>query len=157
MWMRTKFWVLMAIGLAASGTGGTSPKGNDGEIERFNAEFVKLILNTDHAGMLAAWAEDGVDLMPGEEPLVGKRAITTWIKDIESRGAGSRVTKEEVQFHDIQVSGVWASEWATEHQIVQPQGKPLIEGYGKIALVLHRDESGHWKIKQEMWNDRPQP
>ncbi len=40
---------------------------------------------------------------------------------------------------------------------MQPQLKPLIEGYGKIALVLHRDESGQWKIIQEMWNDTPQP
>ncbi len=87
--------------------GRTSPKGDNGEIEGFHAKFVKPILNTDHAGMLATWAEDGVDLMPGEAPLVGKRAITTWIKDIESRGAGSRVTKEEVQFHDRQVSGDW--------------------------------------------------
>jgi hypothetical protein len=56
MWMRTKFWVLMALGLAASGTGGTRPKGNNTEIEGFNAKFVKLILNTAHAGMLARWA-----------------------------------------------------------------------------------------------------
>jgi hypothetical protein len=79
----------MALGWAASGTGGTSPKGNNGEIEGFHAKFVKLILNTDHAGMLATWAEDGVALMPGEAPLVGKRAISTWIKGHKGGGTVS--------------------------------------------------------------------
>jgi ketosteroid isomerase-like protein len=154
MGARTGFLVVVLLGLAASGT---SPKGNNSEIEGFNRKFVELILKTDHSGMLATWAEDGVDLMPGEAPLVGKGAITAWIKNLESRASGSKVTKEDLQFRDIQVSGEWASEWATEHQIVQPQGKPPIEGYGKIALVLHRDTSGQWKIKQEMWNDAPHP
>jgi ketosteroid isomerase-like protein len=154
MGVRTGFLVFVFLGLAASGT---SPKGETSEIEGFNRKFVELILTTDHRGMLATWAEDGVDLMPGEAPLVGKAAITKWIKNLESRAPGSNVTSEDVRFHDIQVSEDWASEWATERQIVQPQGKPPIEGYGKIALVLHRDKSGQWKIKQEMWNDAPHP
>jgi ketosteroid isomerase-like protein len=152
MRMRTVLLVFGFLALIASGT--ASPKAS-GEIDTFNRKFVDLILKTDHAGMMATWAEDGVDLMPGEAPLVGKSAIAAWMKDLESRSS-SRVIKEEVEFHDVQVSGDWASEWATEHQIVQPKGKPPIEGYGKIALVLHRDETGQWKIKQEMWNDAPQ-
>ncbi len=38
-----------------------------------------------------------------------------------------------------------------------PDGKPTVEGYGKIALVLNREPSGEWKVKQEMWNDAPAP
>jgi ketosteroid isomerase-like protein len=157
MRMLTRFAALVAFGVVASSSGGTSAERNNSEIESFNRKFVELILKTDHAGMLATWAEDGVDLMPGEAPHVGKPAITAWIKGIESRAPGSRVSKEDVEFHDIQVSGDWASEWATEHQFVRQQGKPPVEGYGKIALVLHRDQSGQWKIKQEMWNDTPHP
>jgi ketosteroid isomerase-like protein len=42
--------------------------------------------------------------------------------------------------------------------VVQPpDGKPAIEGYGKMALVLHREGSGEWKVKQEMWNAAPRP
>jgi len=77
-------------------------------------------------------------------------SILTW--------AGRGVTKEEMEFHDIQVCGDWASEWATEHQVAQaPEGKPNFEGYGKMALVLHREAGGEWKIKQEMWNVSPKP
>jgi ketosteroid isomerase-like protein len=157
MRMRTGFLVCVIMGLATSGSTGASLNGSNSEIEAFNRMFVELISKSDHADMLATWADDGVDLMPGEAPLSGKPAIAAWIKGIESRAPGSLVSREEVEFHDIQVSGDWASEWATEHQIVQPQGRPPVEGFGKIALVLHRDKRGNWKIKQEMWNDSPQP
>lgn len=128
------------------------------ELEAFNKKFVELHLKMDTPGILAMWAEDGVDLMPGEHPLVGRKAITTWVDEILSKMPGYRVTTEEVEFHDMQVCGEWASEWATEHQVAQaPEGKPNFEGYGKMALVLHREASGEWKIKQEMWNSSPQP
>ena len=56
---------------------------------------------------------------------------------------GYKVVKQEMEFHDIYVCGDWASEWATEHQVVQPpEGKPPNESYGKMALVLHRKASG---------------
>src|ERR1700747_1859111 len=68
------------------------------------------------------------------------------------------VTKEEMAFHDIQVCGDWATEWATEHQVAQaPAGNPNLDGYGKMALVLHREAVGGWKIQQEMSNASPKP
>jgi ketosteroid isomerase-like protein len=128
------------------------------EVERFNRTFLQLHQNMDTAGIFALWADDGVDLMPGEAPLIGKKVIVAWVEGILSRMPGHKMVKEEIEFHDIQVSGDWASEWATEHQVVQPPGdKPPIEGYGKIALVLHREANGQWKIKQEMWNAAPKP
>jgi ketosteroid isomerase-like protein len=69
---------------------------------------------------------------------------------------GYKVVKVEIDFHDLQTSGDWASEWATEHQVVQPpDGKPVIDSRGKMALVLHREVNGEWKVKQEMWNQAP--
>jgi len=80
------------------------------------------------------------------------------VEDILARMPGYKVLKQEMEFHDIHVCGEWASEWATEHQEVQPpEGKPLIESYGKMALVLHREANGEWKIQQEMWNAAPKP
>jgi len=68
------------------------------------------------------------------------------------------VTKQEDEYHDIHVSGDWASEWGLTYQVLQPaDGKPQIENHGKILLVLHKEKDGHWKIKQEMWNAGPRP
>jgi ketosteroid isomerase-like protein len=128
------------------------------EIEAFNQRYLELHQKMDTAGVLALWAEDGVDLMPEEAPIVGKKAIVAWVEGVEKGIAGYKVAKEELDFHDIQVAGEWASEWATEHQVVQePDGRRAIETYGKIALVLHREPNGAWKVRQEMWNASPKP
>jgi len=138
--------------------GETSDDTGRKEIEAFNKKFVELHLRMDTAGVLALWAEDGVDLMPGEAPMIGKKTIVAWVEAVVSKMPGYKMEKEEMEFHDIQVSGDWASEWATEHQVVRPpDGKPPIEGYGKMALVLHREANGEWKVKQEMWNAAPRP
>lgn len=148
--------VLFAIFTLVGPGGNAQRKDKDKNgIESFNQHFVALISKSDDKGMLELWENDGVDLMPGEAPMMGKAAITAWYGEIEAHSSGAKVRKEEVEFHDVQISGDWASQWATEHQVVQAEGKPANEGYGKIALVLHRDASGKWKIKQEMWNDSP--
>jgi uncharacterized protein (TIGR02246 family) len=128
------------------------------EIETFNKRYVELHLKMDTAGLLALWAEDGVDLMPGDAAMIGKKKIVAWVEDIVAKMPGYKVTKQEMEFHDIHVCGDWASEWATEHQVVQPpDGKPPIENFGKMALVLHREANGEWKVQQEMWNAAPKP
>jgi uncharacterized protein (TIGR02246 family) len=145
--------VASCVAAAAFGGGTVSAKG---EVEAFNKRYVELHLRMDTAGILGTWAEDGVSLMPGEAPLIGKKAIVTWMENILSQMPGYKVVKVEIDFHDLQISGDWASEWATEHQVVRPpDGKPLVDSRGKMALVLHREADGEWKVKQEMWNQAP--
>jgi uncharacterized protein (TIGR02246 family) len=128
------------------------------EIEAFNKRYVELHLKMDTAGILALWAENGVDLMPGDAPMIGRQKISTWVEDIVAKMPGYKVTKQEMEFYDIHVCGEWASEWATVHQEVQPpEGKAPINTYGKMALVLHREASGEWTVQQEMWNGAPKP
>jgi uncharacterized protein (TIGR02246 family) len=148
------FVALGAIRMMAAGSEGDGRK----EIEAFNKRYVELHLKMDTEGVLALWAEDGVDLMPEEAPMIGKKTIVAWVEGIVSKMPGYKVTKQEMEFHDIQVSGDWASEWATEYQVVEPPDrKTAIGSYGKMALVLHREASGEWKVKQEMWNAAPRP
>ena len=156
--------VTMAAGILGAvvccvGAGAGDSEGDArSEIDAFNKKYVELHLRMDTPGIMALWAEDGVDLMHGETPLVGRKTITAWIKSVLANMPGYKVTKEEMEFHDVQVCGDWATEWATEHQVAQaPEGKPNFEGYGKMALVLHREAGGGWKIKQEMWNSSPKP
>ena len=128
------------------------------DIEAFNKRYVELHLKMDTAGILALWVEDGVNLMPGDAAMIGRKKISAWVEEIVAKMPGFKVMKQEMEFHDIHVCGEWASEWATEHQVVQPpDGKPLIEGYGKMALVLHREANSEWKVQQEMWNAGPKP
>ena len=152
--------VLAMIGFGVAVTAGAergSAKAEE-EIAAFNKRYVELHLKMDTAGVLALWSDDGVDLMPEDAAMIGKKKIQAWVEDILAKMPGYKVTKQEMEFHDIHVCGDWASEWATEHQVVQPpDGKPPIEGYGKMALILHRDAGGAWRVQQEMWNSAPKP
>jgi len=144
----------LGIGVAASSSGRT----HEDEIAAFNKKYREMHLNMDTQGIFATWAEDGVDLMPGEAPIIGKKAIVAWVEAILAKLPGHRVTTQDMEFHDIHVSGDWASEWAIEHQVVQlADRKEPIETWGKMALILHREASGEWKIKQEMWNEGKKP
>jgi uncharacterized protein (TIGR02246 family) len=158
----TKMVLVAGIILLAAGALWVKAAGSDGEgqkeIEAFNKRYVELHLRMDTAGILALWEEDGVDLMPGDAALIGRKKISAWVEDILAKMPGYKVMKQEMEFHDIHVCGEWASEWATEHQVVQPpEGKPVIDSYGKMALVLRRQSNGEWKVQQEMWNAAPRP
>jgi ketosteroid isomerase-like protein len=122
------------------------------EIEAFNQKFIAAHLRMDQAAILSFWEDDGVDLMPEMAPIVGKKTITKFVEDAVASIPGYKVTKQEIEWHDIRVSGDWASEWGLEHQVAEgPPGKPTFDGHGKILLVLHK-RGGEWKIQQEMWN-----
>ncbi|HTT32810.1 MAG TPA: nuclear transport factor 2 family protein [Methylomirabilota bacterium] len=150
--------IFLAVAAAIRLVAGDSIDERRKEIEAFNAKFVELHLKMDTPGIMAMWAEDGVDLMQGEKPIVGRETITAWVEAILSKMPGYKVTKEELEFQDIHVCGDWATEWAAEHQMAKaPEGKEDFDGYGKIALVLHREANGGWKIKEEMWNASPKP
>ena len=160
--MKKVLLAVVSISLVLLGTVLAAPRSSggpaaDADLAPFNAAFREVILKMDSAGTVALWAEDGVSLLPDTAPMVGKQAIARFMDGVTKDFAGYQVTKEEIAWKDMRVSGDWASEWGVVHQEVLPPGeKPAIEVYGRIALVLHK-EAGAWKIEQEMWNSGPKP
>src|SRR5579862_7442547 len=66
------------------------PKADAGrkEIDAFNRHYLELHQKMDTAGIFALWAEDGVDLMPGDAPLIGKKKIVAWVEDVLAKMPG---------------------------------------------------------------------
>ena len=156
---RSTFLVLASLFFflhSSSQTPGPTPDPK-GEILNFNEKFINAHLRMDNPAIIAMWAEDGVSLLPSMAPLTGRAAIGKFINDISAQMPGYKIVRESIDFHDIQISGDWASEWGLETQGLQPPNQPKMEGYGKILFVLHRDSTGQWKIQQEMWNASPKP
>lgn len=131
--------------------------GNDKQqIAAFNEKFTHAIRAMDNAEVLSLWAEDGVSLLPNMNPISGKSAIQKFMDDVTSKTTGYKVVSHDNDFHDIQISGDWASEWALTTQVVQPPGdQPRMTIHGKMLLVLHREKDGAWKIKAESWTSSP--
>jgi hypothetical protein len=64
----------IALLVAAAGIKARTPDDTGRkEIAVFNKRSVELHLKMDTAGILALWAADGVDLMPGDAAMIGRK------------------------------------------------------------------------------------
>jgi ketosteroid isomerase-like protein len=128
------------------------------EVTTFNERFRAAHERMDTPGILGMWSETGVSLLPETAPVVGKAAVTKLMMNAMGGLAGYKELKVEMDFHDVRVCGEWATEWAVEHQVIQPPDrKPVIDHWGKFALILHKDADGVWRVQQEMWNSTAKP
>jgi hypothetical protein len=90
-------------------------------------------------------------------PLVGRKTITAWVENVLAKMPGYSDERGDGVSRHSSVRRL-GDRWATEHQVAQaPEGNPNLDGYGKMALVLHREAVGGWKIQQEMSNASPKP
>ncbi len=127
-------------------------------VDSFNREFIGACQKMDHPASAALWAADGVDLLPGMQPMLGQPKIAEWLNSLTPQLAGAKVIYCTVDWQDIQVHGDIAYEWGINRQKIEfpaPQ-KPFV-GEGKILLILKRQSDASWKIALESWNSNPQP
>lgn len=83
------------------------------EIDAFNKKFVELHLRMDTPGIMALCGEDGVDLMQGEAPIVGRKTITAWIERVLANMPGKSSKKCEIQRRSLEMNEDCAAKsWA---------------------------------------------
>ncbi len=111
----------------------------------------------DNAAVSALWEHDGVSLLPGTTPLVGKPAIRAFLEAVTAGYPGARMQTFTFTCSGLDVAGAGASEWCTEHQVVRLAGGKQFDGRGHMLLVLHRGADGRWRLRREMWNQAPAP
>jgi len=125
-------------------------------IDALNAREVKACQDMDHAASAALWADDGVDLIQGLEPMVGKPVIAAWLNGLTPGLKGARMVYCTIDWKQITIQGDWAYEWGINKQRIEfPAPQPPFESEGKMTLVLKRQTDGAWKIELESWNSSP--
>jgi uncharacterized protein (TIGR02246 family) len=172
--LHPSFWVLWVvfIGLAATeAAAGQSSSCRDGAtlqeaahgegrqaIDEFNHRFVEACRKMENAGTIELWAADGVDLLPGLDPMVGKSAIAKWLNGLTEQTKGAKVLQCDVDWQKIEISGDVAYEWGINTQTVSiPSQAEPFTNKGKIILILRRQTDGSWKLSLESWNNSPKP
>jgi uncharacterized protein (TIGR02246 family) len=127
------------------------------EIAAFNDAMTAATRRMDDAAIVALWEDDGVSLLPGAMPLVGKPAIAAFIAETGRAHPGAKMLSFEMKCAGIEIVGDAASEYCFEHQLVElAPDKPRFEGSGNLILVLHRGADGKWRLRREMWNAGPE-
>lgn len=127
-------------------------------IDALNAREVKACQDMDNAASAALWADDGVDLIQGLEPMVGKPVIAAWLNGLTAGLKGARMVYCTIDWKQITIQGDWAYEWGINKQRIEfPPPQSPFESEGKMTLVLKRQPTGDWKIELESWNSSPKP
>lgn len=122
-------------------------------VETFNNAMTKATRAMDNAALLALWEDDGVALLPSTPPIVGKVALTKFYSDVMAGLGDAKMKSFEMQCSGLEISGDVATEYCTEHQVVDlGPGKQPFDGKGTMLFVLHRGHDGVWRLKREMWN-----
>src|SRR5690348_306052 len=142
---------------AQSGGSGSSQDPERKAIDDFNRRFVDNCRKMDNKSAADMWADDGVDLLPGMEPMVGKAAISKWLLDLSEESKGAKVTQCDVDWQEIKIAGDVAYEWGINTQTVSLPDKPEpFKNKGKITIILRRQSHDEWKLALESWNSSPQ-
>lgn len=128
-----------------------APDGAAG-LDAFNRAVIDATKRMDTSASVALWEENGVSILPGSAPLVGKPAIGAFLEKVTAQFPGASMESFTLDCATVAVDGDLASERCVEHQVVKfPGGKPPFDGWGNILYVLHRT-GGQWRIRAEMWN-----
>lgn len=127
-------------------------------LDAFNRDFVAACVRMDHQADAEFWTPDGVDLLPGLDPMIGKARISAWLDGLTPQLAGAKMDYCTVDWKDVQIHGDLAYEWGINRQKIEfPPPKKPFEGNGKILLILKRQANGSWKVALEAWNGNPPP
>ena len=151
------------IGLIAAGLSFAMGKTSDAQdvrkkVDAVNQEIVRACQQRDFDATAALWADDGVDLLPGLAPMVGKAKITAWLDSLRPNVQGARMVYCTIDWQDIQIHGDLAYEWGINRQLIEyPPPRKSAPNEGKILFILKRQAGGQWKVALEAWNSNPQP
>lgn len=146
-----------AVTSAQSGEKGAPTQELQKGVAAFNQRFIGACRKMDEPGAAALWADNGADLLPGMDPMVGKPAISQWLNGLTAQMKGVKVLECDVDWQQIEVSGDFAYEWGINMQTVSVPNQPEpLKNKGKITLILRKQTDGSWKIALESWNSSPQ-
>ena len=126
-------------------------------LDEFNRAFIDACRNMNNEAAAQLWADDGVDLLPGMEPMVGKPEISKWVIGLGEKMKGVKVLQCDVDWSEAHVAGDVAYEWGINTQTISvPDRADAIKNKGKITLILRKQSDGAWKLALESWNSSPQ-
>lgn len=127
-------------------------------IGELNRRFIEGCRKFDPDATAALWAEDGVDLLPGMEPMHGRAAIAKWLNGLSAQMKGVKILQCDLDWRQIEIVGDLAYEWGVNTQTISlPDHPEPVKNTGKITLVLRKQPDASWKVVLESWNGNPQP
>jgi len=126
-------------------TGGEQ-KNFPAEIEELHRKDLEASRAGDFDTLLSLWTEDGVLLMPGMKPVIGKGAIEAYMDEQAAVSLTYRILEYEHSWQEIKVLGDWALEWGFfSGKAEMVDSGEIVLQKGKLLRILNRQKDGSWK------------
>lgn len=118
-------------------------------------QYASSLMSGDADRWISLWTEDGVQMPPGQPPVIGKEQI----------GAGTRgfldefvVEDFDINNEEVRVAGNWAFARGTfTGAYSSKEGGEGFSDDGKFMTILQRQPDGSWKIHRDIFNSNVPP
>ena len=113
------------------------------ELHRRDIEASKI---RDFDTLLSLWTDDGVLILPGTEPIIGREALKFYMDEQAKVSHTYKIRKYEHQWEEIKVLGDWAFEWGYfKGEMEMLDSGEVVGQKGKLFRILEKQEDGSWK------------
>jgi uncharacterized protein (TIGR02246 family) len=149
--LKIVLFVVVVLGMIAfTGACQSKKSQNDQEalarIEELHRKDIAASKTRDFETLLSLWTEDGVLLLPGGKPIVGKEALKAYMDEQAEISRTYKIKKYEHKWEEIKIIGDWAFEWGFfEGEAEMIKGGEIIREQGKLLRILRKQEDGSWK------------
>jgi uncharacterized protein (TIGR02246 family) len=118
-------------------------------------EYAATLNAGDIDAWVELWTDDGVQMPPGEPPVVGKERIRARNQAVSDRFV---FDMRSIDNQELRVAGDWAYARGTYAASLTPrQGGEPIDIDGKYMSILRRQPDGSWKIHRDIFNSNVPP
>lgn len=124
-------------------------------VERIWDEYASSLMDGDIERWLSLWTEDGVQMPPGEPPVVGKEAIRE-----RNQAEADRFAVDDMEIWNAEVvsAGDWAYARGTYTAKLLPAGGgDPVPVDGKYMTILRKQPDGSWRIHRDIFNANVPP
>jgi uncharacterized protein (TIGR02246 family) len=149
-----RIWTFALAAMAFLLVSCSSQKGSDPEalvtaVNDIWARYASGLNSGDLDSWLSLWTDDGVQLPPGEPPVVGKDRIRTRNRAVLDKFAfNMSITNEEVG-----AAGDWAfARGSYTATLTAKDGSQTVPVDGKYMTILKRQPDGSWRIYRDIFN-----
>jgi uncharacterized protein (TIGR02246 family) len=122
-------------------------------IKALDDQYAAAVNSSDAAAVAATYADDGIEMSPGQAATEGRQAIQARYELLLKENA----LKFAITPLETQVAGDWAYNRGNYTVTVTPKsGKPMEES-GKFLEIAKRQPDGSWKVHRVIWNSNNPP
>ncbi len=124
-------------------------------IDALTEKDVSASMKDDMDTLCSLWTDDGVLLLPGSSPLVGKKAICDMLQQQRQSLKGAMTTDYTEEWQEVRILGNYAWQWGKMSQTRREASGKLDTMRVNAIRILRREGDG-WKVARAALTPAPQ-